>query len=141
MGNYGMTDNQLDCEIEERDIACLAEHFDSVELYLGVFELSNAEQTDVKNAAVSSTQTAMIRCLSLWRRHNPSTATLRALLEILLRLRKVEIASKFCSYYRLKHNPREAPKRFTNNNYYWIISLIALFIALNFGLYAYRIKK
>ena len=133
MASYEMTDDQLNCEIEEGDIAYLAEHFDGVELYQRVFGLSNAEQTNVKSiAAVHGTQTAMAECLSLWRRHNPSTATLRALLDILLRLRKEEIASKVCDYYHQNHKPREAQKRFNNNNYCWIISLIALFIILHF---------
>ena len=96
----------MDCEIEEKDITYLSQHFDNVELYLRVFELTNAEQANVRRMVHEhGNQIAMAECLSLWRRHNPSTATLRALLDILLRLRKEEIASKVCDYYHPKHKP------------------------------------
>ena len=99
-----MTADQLDCEIEEQDITYLAEHFDNVELYLRVFGLTTAEQVNVRRMVhVHDNQIAMAECLSLWRRHNPSRATLRTLLEILQSLRKEEIASKVCDYYHPKH--------------------------------------
>ena len=101
MKHHDVSSDQLDCEIKEEDVTYLAGHFDSVELYLRVFGLTAAEQSDIKK--VQSTQVAMTECLSLWRRHNPSTATLRTLLEILLSLRKEEIASNVCSYYHPKH--------------------------------------
>ena len=98
--------DQTDCEIEEKDIPYLAKHFDNVELYLMVFELTTAEQADVKIIVhVHGNQEAMAKCLSLWRKHNPSTATLRALLDILLRLGREEIATKVCDYYHPKHKP------------------------------------
>ena len=101
-----MTSDQLDCEIEDADVTCLAQHFDNVELYPSVFGLTTAEQADVRRMVhVNGNQIAMAKCLSLWRGHNPSTATLRALLDILLRLRKEEIASKVCDYYHPKHKP------------------------------------
>ena len=101
---YGMTSDQLDCEIEEEDMIILASYFDNVEFYLNVLGLTSAEQTDTRSKASSNgTQIAMNYCLLLWRRHNPSTATLRTLLYILLSLRKEEIASKVCNYYYPKH--------------------------------------
>ena len=96
---YSVNSDQLDCEIEERDIVCLAEYFDNVELYVSVLGLTAAEQVDVRQMQVQGNQIAMIKCLSLWRRHNPSAATLRTLLEILLKLKKEEIASRVCKYY------------------------------------------
>ena len=102
--DYNMSYDQLDCEIEEKDIIYLAEHFHNVELYLMVFGLTRAEQADIRSTApFLGTHIAMAKCLSLWRSHNPSTATLRSLLEILLRLRKEEIASKVCYYYHPRH--------------------------------------
>ena len=89
--------DQLDCEIEEIDITYLAGYFDNVELYIKVFGLTVGEQADIRK--ISGNQVAMTACLSLWRQHNPSTATLRELLEILLKLKKEEIASKVCKYY------------------------------------------
>ena len=104
MKDYSLDNTHLDCEIEEKDITYLAQHFDNVRLYLREFELTNAEQADIKRSeGLNGTQTAMAECLTLWRRHNPSTATLRALLEILLRLKKEEIASKVCDNYCQKH--------------------------------------
>ena len=97
---YSMSSKQLNCNLKERDITHLAYHFDSVELYLGVFELTAAEKADLKATAyLHGTQTAMSKCLSFWRSHNPSAATLRALLEILLSIGKEHIASKICNYY------------------------------------------
>ena len=102
---YSMNSDQLDCEIEDRDIIILAGYFDNVEYYLDVLGLAPAERNDVKRKlAVDGTQIAMRDCLSLWRQHNPSTATVRALVKILLSLKKEEIASKVCMYYCLSHN-------------------------------------
>ena len=103
MKHHDVSSDQLDCEIKEEDVTYLAGHFDNVELYLRVFALTAAEQANVRRLAQWDNQIAMTECLSLWRRHNPSTATLRTLLEILLSLRKEEIASNVCSYYHPKH--------------------------------------
>ena len=101
---YNLSNDQLNCEIEEEDIITLAGYFDNVEYYLSALGLITAEQTDIKFKKVTEgTQIAMNECLTLWKRHNPSAATLRALLQILLRLKKVEIASKVCKYYYPKH--------------------------------------
>ena len=98
----------LECEIEEVDIAYLAQHFDDVEFYVMVFGLTSAEQVDVKTTKYrSGNQVAIAECLSLWRKHDPSSATLRSLLEVLLRLRKEEIASKVCGHYHPKHKTKD----------------------------------
>ena len=95
-----MSSDQLDFEIKETDTVFLAQYFDGIELYLGVFGLTPAEQADVKKMAhVHDTQTAMGKCLALWRKHNPSKATLKELLIILLSLRKEEIASHVCNCF------------------------------------------
>ena len=80
----------------------LASYFDNVEYYLNMFGLSPAEQTDVKRKVIDGTQIAMSHCLTLWKQHSPSSANLRTLLEILLSLKKEEIASKVCAYYNPK---------------------------------------
>ena len=103
MEMYCVNSRQLDCEIEEKDTITLAEYFDGVEYYLSSFGLTSAEQTDVGNIDYrKGTQIAINHCLCLWRRHNPSTATVRTLLEILLRLGKEEIALKVCRHYYSK---------------------------------------
>ena len=101
---YVISNEQLDSEIEDRDMIMLARYFDNVEYYLSVLELTPAEQTDVRMKTVSEgTQIAMYHCLSVWKQHNPSTATLRTLLEILLSLKKEETASNVCKYFCPKH--------------------------------------
>ena len=99
-----MSSDQLDCEIEDKDVIFLSEYFDDVEYYLDILGLTPAEQSDVRRKVpVGGTQIAMKDCLLLWKRHNPSTATLGTLLETLLSLRKEDIASKVCMYYCLTH--------------------------------------
>ena len=88
----------IDSKIEQRDLPFLASHFDNVEYYLDVFELSPPEQTDVRNMVPQGTHIAMIRCLSLWRTHNPESATFRALIDILEKLKKELIAYKVLKY-------------------------------------------
>ena len=107
IGPCNANSDDLDCKVEEKDASLVAEHFDHVELYLSQFDLTPAEKGDVMQLRHAvGTQTAMIRCLQLWRKHNPSRATLRSLLEILLELKKEEIAWNVWNYYRLKKNPK-----------------------------------
>ena len=101
---YSISSDQLDIEIDDSDMILLAAYFDNVEYYLGVMGLTPAEQTDIKLKKVSEgTQIAMNHCLLVWKRHNPSTATLRTLLEMLLSLKKEETASNVCKYFCPKH--------------------------------------
>ena len=99
MVKHGVTDQQLDREIEQDDLAPVAMHFDDVELYLNPLKLTDNEQADVKRF-VKDNQVAVINCLSIWRGHKPSEATFRALIRILLDLRKEEIAAKMCPYLK-----------------------------------------
>ena len=103
MSYYNIGSDQLDLEIEESDVTYLAAHFDDVKLYLKVLGLTNSEQVGVKTTAhLSGNQVAMAECLSLWRQHNPSIATLRTLVDILLKLRKEDIAVKVCGCFHPK---------------------------------------
>ncbi len=99
MVKHGVTDEQLDREIEQDDLAPVAMHFDNVEFYLNPLKLTGNEKADVKrDAFVKGNQVAVINCLSIWRDHEPSGATFRALIRILLDLRKEEIATRICQY-------------------------------------------
>ena len=101
MVKHGVTDEQLDREIEQDDLAPVAMHFDDVELYLNPLKLNGNEQIDVKrDAFVKGNQVAVINCLSIWRGHEPSEATFRALIRILLGLRKEEIATKIFQHLK-----------------------------------------
>ena len=92
MNKYQITTFQVDCEIQQKDIPYLALHFDNVNLYVDVMELTPGEQMDVNRA--DTNQLAMIKCLKLWKGKNPAQATFRALLEMLVKLKKEEIASQ-----------------------------------------------
>ena len=106
MSDYNRSSDLLDSEIEEDEVTYLAAHFDDVMLYLKVLKLSSSEQADVKKIAhLHGNQVAMAECLSLWRKHNPSIATLGKLLNILLTLRKEEVAMKICGSFRLGSQP------------------------------------
>ena len=103
MVKHEVTDEQLDQEIKDKDTALISTHFDDFENYIHRLELTGNEQADVKKIAqVSGNQVAIITCVSIWRGHEPSEATFRALIRILLDLRKKTIATKICQYLKEK---------------------------------------
>ncbi len=94
---YNLTDEQLNSGIEVPDTPYLASCFDNVELYSSAMGLPPAEQADVNMLTHrEGTQTAMMKCLQIWKQHNPSQATYRALLDIALRLGKGDTAHQVC---------------------------------------------
>ena len=97
---FGMSGEQLNSVIEEKDMIILAGYFDDVEYYLDILGLTSGEKKDVRKT--DKNQIAINDCLLLWKQHNPSTATLKTLLEILLSLRKEEIVLKVCNFYSPK---------------------------------------
>ncbi len=59
--------------------------------------LSPAEHADVNMLYHrEGTQTAMMKCLKIWKQHNPYQATYRALLDIVLGLDKGDTAHQIC---------------------------------------------
>ena len=100
---HHLTDVQLNHEIRNGDIPILAKYFNKIELYPKLMNLDPAEEQDVVNNLNTSSQVAMIKCLSLWKEHDPFKATYVALLEILLRLKKGEIANNVCLYLATKN--------------------------------------
>ncbi len=94
---HQLTDVQLKRQIGKDDISILAQHFDKVELYPGLMKLSIAdEETVLRN--LNDTRTAMSKCLSFWKQHDPFEATYEALLEIVLKLNAGETADEVCQY-------------------------------------------
>ena len=94
-----VTDAQLDCEIEEGDMTLLAPYFRDVETLSKQLGLTPADQQNAKNASLQfDVQTGVKKALSLWRRADPSAATYRALVEIVLRMggNGVTIATEVC---------------------------------------------
>ncbi len=104
MNRHRLTENQLNCEIRDDDITLLAKHFDKIELYPNLMNLNSAEKDDVLiTLHRNGSQMAMIKCLSLWKGRDSFKATYTALLEILLRLEKGEIANNVCLYLAKKN--------------------------------------
>ncbi len=94
---------ELNKEIETREFIVLAAHFDCLEIFMEPLGLIPAQQADVRNRQfLNGTQVAIAECLSLWQRSNPSAATYRALVKLLLRMRKYDIASKVVKHCQEK---------------------------------------
>ncbi|XP_064395980.1 uncharacterized protein LOC135343006 isoform X3 [Halichondria panicea] len=106
MKRHNVTDKQLNTEIKEADFPHLAEYFDGIELYICKMGLTPSEQGDVKLKGNHNIQAAMIMCLSYWRGHNPSKATYKSLLSILVSLDKGLIADHVCQYVAGKNAER-----------------------------------
>ncbi len=101
---HHLTDVQLNCEIRDGDIPRLAKYFDKVELYPKLMNLNPAEEQDVVDTLhANGNQVAMSKCLSLWKEHDSFKATYEALLEVLLKLDKGEIANNVCLYLAAKN--------------------------------------
>ncbi len=99
MSRYSLADEQLDSEIGDSDIPYMTKYFDGVKIYSRVMGLTPAEQADVNRLyCYEGTQVAMTECLILWKRHDPYAATYKALLELLLRLRKDKIVDDICQH-------------------------------------------
>ena len=72
-----------------------------METYLDKLGLTAGQQTDVKDLAFRrNTKTAMAEALRLWRQPNPYTSTFRVLIEILLDLRRGDVAERVCQYIK-----------------------------------------
>ncbi len=94
-----LTNHQLNSRIGDDDIPLLAEYFSKVELYSGLMKLSEADKKNVtRTLHTDDTQTAMSKCLSLWKRRDPLKATYIALLEIILKLGAGETANNVGRY-------------------------------------------
>ncbi len=75
----------------------MASCFDDVSIYSNKMGLAPAEQADVERLCHSEgTQAAMMKCLKIWKQHNPLQATYRDLLDIALELGKGDTANKIC---------------------------------------------
>ena len=99
VSRYSLTDEQLNSEIGDSDIPYLAEYFNGVKIYSSAMGLTPAQQADVNRLyCYEGTQVAMTECLILWKRHDPFAGTHKALLELLLGLRKDNIADDICQH-------------------------------------------
>ncbi len=99
MDKYQLSTAQVDREVQQKDVPYLAASFDNVELYVDAMELSSGEQSDVRK--MESNHVAMIKCLNIWKRKKLSQATFRALLDMLVNLRKITITDQVCQYLKV----------------------------------------
>ena len=99
MDKYQLTTFQIDREIQQKDVLYLAAWFDNVEYYVDAMELSPGEHSDARKT--ESNHLAMIMCLKIWKSKKLSQATFRALLEMLVKLKKGEIADNVCHYIKV----------------------------------------
>ena len=94
-----MSDALLDMETKERDFHILGGYFDTLSGLPERLDLTPAECADVKERAHrEGTQSGVAHALKLWRRVDPSKATYRALLDILISLRRGDIAVNIRKY-------------------------------------------
>ena len=102
---YNLTDKQLNSKIENSDTSILALYFDDVSIYSSAMGLAPAEQADMNRLYHSEgTQTAMMKCLRVWKQHDPLRATYRGLLDIVLILGKGDTADKICQLLKSVSN-------------------------------------
>ena len=95
----GVTDQQLDQEIPNSDIYCVAEHIEMTPGLLGRLELTTAEKSDAtRKGNYEGNQSGVAYALSVWQRVNPSRATFRALVEIAIGLRRGDTATDICRF-------------------------------------------
>ncbi len=96
---YRVDTVRLDQVIPDNKLSVIAAYFESVDLYSQAMGLNPADQADVRTTLfLCDAQTAMTRLLSIWKLHDPYRATYRALMELLLRLNRTEVAAQICQY-------------------------------------------
>ena len=100
-GKAKVSDAQLDTEIIDEDIHILAGCFDAGHYsdYLDKLGLNDAERADVGQVAHQQGHQAAIReAIRRWKGLDPSAATFRNLLIIVLKLGKQRVAEALCKF-------------------------------------------
>ena len=99
-----MNDQLLDKEIKEEEFHIIGRYFDTLSGLPERLHLTRAECADVKDTAHrEGTQSGVAHALSLWRRVDPSRATFRALLDIVVSLRRGDISTDIHKYITLTY--------------------------------------
>ena len=98
-----LTDAQRDTRIEETVLHDLAAFFENSDDYVERLGLRPGQQTDVKDKVIARGNEAGVKlALKYWRERNPYEATYRALLVILLSLKKGTVAVSVGKYLSSK---------------------------------------
>ena len=87
----------LDTEIKSTEFVVLANLFPDAGLFTPHMGLSAAEMGDVTKLSTQNIRMAMLKCLQLWKNHDPY-ATYKTLLEIVLEQEKTEIAKNILQH-------------------------------------------
>ena len=98
MEKHHIGSGEMDLIIEQQDIHHLAQFFDDVELYIDIFRVPPGEKVDLRKMASFGNRWMIEQSLLTWRAHNPSKATFKLLLCILMTLKKTEVAYQVCLY-------------------------------------------
>ena len=97
--NTGVKSSQLDQEIPREDLHIIAGCFDNYNVYLDKLGLDPGQCADIaKTGLVENYRSAMREALRCWIKADPSVATFRTLLEIVLSLGKHDVAHLLCKY-------------------------------------------
>ena len=100
----GVTDQQLNEEIEAKDFYMLGRNFDTLTGLLEELDLDPADCANVRRRVdQEDIQSGVALALRLWQRMNPTNSTFKELVEISLRLRKGDVALQICKYIVKKY--------------------------------------
>ena len=94
----GITDEQLDSDVDARVLQEMAKHFHSYDRIVGPlgFNLNGAQKADVERSVNQSGQEAgMFKALTFWQNRNPSVKY-QHLIEIVLKLEGGVLAEQLC---------------------------------------------
>ncbi len=126
MINTGLTDEDLDQAIVEKDLSKIADLFDSVDDLCEQFGLSKADMADVETQRIlKGIKEAVKKALKSWRKQDPYKATFKNLLIILLDIKEGVVAKDVADYIsnRPKHEPtnnQQWPEEWTERQSYYI---------------------
>ena len=99
-----MSDQLLDREIKDEEFHIIGRYFDMLSGLPERLHLTRAEYADVKDTVHrEGTQSGVAHALKLWRRVDPSKATFRALLDIVISLRRGDISADIHKYIILTY--------------------------------------
>ncbi|XP_064385411.1 uncharacterized protein LOC135334230 [Halichondria panicea] len=110
MTNTGLTDEQVNQEIAEKDLSKIADLFDNIDDLCEQFGLSPPEKTDVKRLQHRSTKNSTKKALEYWRNRFPYMATFKNLLIILLDIKKGGVAKDVAEYISNRGATNEQPR-------------------------------
>ncbi len=143
MTNTGLTDEQVNQEIAEKDLSKIADLFDSIDDLCVQFGLSKSDTADVETQRLlNGTKESVKKALKSWRNRRPYEATFKNLLTILLDIKKGGVAKDVAHYISNRHlqgatneqlRPKEEKKDFCYYQYF--LSAVVVILAIGLALW------